>query len=226
MRNISKMFYNKEERVGENVNRNESQNSSLNLSNLSGLTENLEAIINNGDNLSENMNFSDLRSDVDLSVDDGKVRPQRNLSKTPNYSQVKVSDEEDLSGGSDCDNNYVPSQEKVSDSDGSDVGNPYVPRSGLKLQNPGANEEFQSSTPISKRKAGRPPGAKNKQAKKHKLNKKNVSEANNENARAVDDMENIPSQELIEVFKEGNLDKSGCISPVKKRSDRKVKKKL
>ena len=129
----------------------------------------------------------------------------------------------------------------------------------LKLENAAASnilsvncENIQSSTPIPKRRAGRPPGAKNKHSKnkyilpksdvnfkfgrprkvgkKGNSNNKSVSKANNASVddkdinASVDDIENIPSKELIAEFKEGKLDKSGCLSPVKKRYLKKVKK--
>ena len=55
MSGISKMFYNNCESVGENVDRNDSQNSSINLSGVSGLSANIEAYLNNGENI-ENLN--------------------------------------------------------------------------------------------------------------------------------------------------------------------------
>ena len=126
MSGISKMFYNNCESVGENVSvdRNDSQNSSINLSGVSDLSANIEAYLNNGENI-ENLNLSEIRSDVDFSVDGSEARPKRVRNK-PIYNVEKGSDEDiSCSDGSDVSFHVSQNEGEIQLSD---EENPYVPQ--------------------------------------------------------------------------------------------------
>ena len=111
--------------------------------------------------------------------------------------------------------------------DDSDGDNPYVPNEKMRKTSEISRNNFQCSTPKVKRRAGRPPGAKNKKLSSTRKQGKKKSAKNTDNIVTVDDKENFISKVAIETFKKNDEyvnSATGCTSPVKKKSEKKTRK--
>ena len=113
--------------------------------------------------------------------------------------------------------------------DDSDGDNPYVPNEKMRKTSEISRNHFQSSTPKVKRRAGRPPGAKNKKLSSTRKLGKKKSAKNTDNIVTVDDKENFISKVAIETFKRNDEyvnSATGCTSPVKKNKSEKKSRKV
>ena len=185
-------------------------NQSANYS-LVNYSANLSGLLGEGNSELVDISLSDIRLDMFNTSENNTVT--NGVNKRPSRTNtVKCLDYDE--GHSDID-------------DDSDGDNPYVPNEKMRKTSEISRNNFQCSTPKVKRRAGRPPGAKNKKLSSTRKQGKKKSAKNTDNIVTVDDKENFISKVAIETFKKNDEyvnSATGCTSPVKKNKSEKKNK--
>ena len=174
---------------------------------------NLSGLLGEGNSELVDISLSDIRLDMFNTSENNTVTNGVNKRPSRKTKDKKLDYDE---GHSDID-------------DDSDCENLYVPKEKMRKTNEFSGNIIQCSTPKVNRRAGRPPGAKNKKLSSTRKLGKKKSAKNTDNIVTVDDKENFISKVAIETFKRNDEyvnSATGCTSPVKKINLKKKQGKL